>query len=320
MAVGNDQGDVDKMEVDPWAAAFAALDETEEKNPEPASAEPEGEDGDAGSANGQEVPAQLEGGDGDEDEGSAGGPGDTSGADDAQAVSDAESLFSFSQEEIEEYKSSVTKQVEEQTIKDVAAAYIKQGARHVNGVLGADINDKDICKRDSDGVPRFYNPETGHEFTGDNPRKQAQEWVDSYNSELARAFNKTCADYAAKLMEKQAPSMAVIDFAPTYEKLDPMRKAMFESVIEGYEIHDRDGDLVGYSCDLNKALDAVNRQVKTIQARFANTATAQPSGPVLDTPSTAAQTNDEQVPQFKSIAEAMEYQQDQLLKKMREGK
>lgn len=252
MAVGNNKGDADKMEVDPWAAAFAALDETEEKNTEPASTEPESENEDAGSADGQEVPAQPEGGDGDEDEGSAGGPGDTPGADDAQAVSDAESLFNFSQEEIEEYKSSVTKQVEEKTIKDVAAAYIKQGARHVNGVLGADINDKDICKRDSDGVPRFYNPETGHEFTGDNPRKQAQEWVDSYNSELARAFNKTCADYAAKLMEKQAPSMAVIDFAPTYEKLDPMRKAMFESVIEGYEIHDRDGDLVGYCVTLTR--------------------------------------------------------------------
>ena len=115
--------------------------------------------------------------------------------------------------------------------------------------------------------------------------------------------------------------MTVIDFAPKYEKLDPVRRAMFESIIEDYEVHDEKGELIGYSCDLDKALSAVNRQVKTMQERFKNTgqATPAPSGPALDMKS-SSRDSDDSAPKFNSIAEAMEYQQDQLLKKMKEGK
>lgn len=217
---------------------------------------------------------------------------------------------------MKEYKESLNNSIQEQTLTDVAKAYIDKGARNVNGKLGATINDPDICKRDRDGVPRFYNPDTGREFTGDNPRRQAQEWVNDYNKELADAFNKTCHDYSAKLLEEQGQGLKVIEFAPTYAKLDPVRKAMFESIIEDYEVKDKDGDLIGYSCDLNKALNAVNRQVKTMQTRF-KSAPKPASGPVLDMKSSASSSGENQPRQFKSIAEAMEYQQDQLLAKMK---
>ena len=194
-----------------------------------------------------------------------------------------------------------------------------QGARHTDGKLGASINDSDVCKRDKDGVPRFYNPETGREFTGDNPRRQAQEWVDDYNRELADAFNKTCQDYSQKLLQEEGGRLAIIEFAPKYKALDPVRRAMFESIIEDYEVTDSSGNIISYTCDLDKALAAVNRQVSVIKQRFSsgNTGQAKPSGPALDTPSTSRTSTEEGKPQFKSIEEAMEWEQDQLLTKMK---
>lgn len=304
--------------IDPWAQAFAALDAEEKGDSETTPAQPaqpvddNGEDPKADDLGGSA--AAAESGDGNEPSPDAGGPSDFGGADGGSDARAYEDLFRFSEEEIKDYKDSLQKSIEQQTLRDVAQAYIGKGARNTNGRLGATINDADICKRDRDGVPRFYNPETGREFSGDNPRRQAQEWVDDYNRQLAAQFNETCRSYAAKLMEEQGVGLKVIEFAPKYEKLDPVRKAMFESIIEDYEIHDKDGDLVGYSCDLDKALAAVNRQVKTMQSRFHKQEPAAPSGPVLDTKSTSAPGSDK-MPEFKSLAEAMEWQQTQLLNK-----
>ena len=319
---GQDEAQDRKDQVDPWEAAFAALSQDVQDGTVAAA--------DAGDAAGGKLPAadgadQVEdadatiGTDGAGDEGDLGEPGDTPGY--AGAGDDEGDWFSLdiTQEEVEAYRQRVTEDIEARTLRDVAAAYIKQGARNTNGVLGANINDPDICKRSSDGIPHFYNPETGREFTGPNPRKEAQEWVDAYNQELRNAFNKTCADYSAKLMAGEESKLAVVEFAPKYKALDPVRRSMLDSLLEDYEVTDSDGDVIGYSCDLNKALAAVNRQVKMIQAKYGQGMPAKPapSGPVLDTPSTSGQPSGGAVPQFKSVAEAMEWQQDQLLAKMR---
>lgn len=307
---------------DPWAAAFAALEQEQQEAPEKSAAA----GGDEGSVSGSENDDSNQ--DSDDDDTGDGTPipslpGDNDRDGGAVAEPDAgtyDDLFRFTDEEVKEYKDSLQKSIENQTINDVANAFIKKGARNTNGKLGATINDPDICKRDRDGVPRFYNPDTGREFTGDNPRRQAQEWVNDYNKELANSYNKTCAEYGQRLLKEQGSGLQVIEFAPTYAKLDPVRKAMFESIIEDYEIKDNDGDLVGYSCDLNRALAAVNRQVKTMQARFKSTPKqTEPTGPALDMKNSASQAPQGKK-EFKSIAEAMEYQQDQLLAKMKGGK
>lgn len=317
------EGQVGIGQVDPWAEAFAALDREKQEDPEAAAGEPGAAvPGADGADVGEGAPAP-EAGDGAAVQDLAGGPGDIGGADVAAHDDAEDSVFRFTEEEAREYRESLTERIKSKAIRDVAAAYVKEGYRNTNGKLGATINDPDICKRDSDGVPRFYNPDTGREFSGDNPRRQAQEWVDDYNRELADMFNQTCADYSEKLMEREGVGLKVIEFAPKYEKLDPVRRAMFESIIEDYEVRDGDGDLIGYSCDLDKALAAVNRQVRTMQERFKSTVPQpqaqpqQPSGPALDMKS-ANHGSDAGRPEFKSVAEAMEYQQDQLLKKMRE--
>lgn len=319
------ENQVGEVPVDPWVAAFAALDKEDQASAE-AAADTGGQQGGVPMANADQADQgvgapQAEPGDGAEPEEIPGGPGDLGGDGGPEDEGLDWDGIDLSEDEIKEYRESFVEDIRERTINDVVKAYIDRGERHQGNRLGATINDPDICKRDRDGVPRFYNPDTGREFTGDNPRRQAQEWVDDYNRDLANAFNRTCQGYSQQLMDQEGGRLAVIEFAPKYKALDPVRRSMFESIIEDYEVTDKDGNVVSYSCDLDKALAAVNRQVRVIQERFskqtAPAAKPAPTGPVLDTPSTTGAQQGGGRPQFKSIEEAMEWEQDQLLAKMK---
>lgn len=317
---------VEQAAADPWAAAFAALSDKEQGDAETvADTNAGGGVGDVPGAEGADGgmgPDEAQPEDGAEPEDDLGGPGDLGGADDREDGASADSDPGITPEQVEAYRESFTKDIKDRVLRDVTKAYIDRGARNVNGRLGASINDPDVCKRDRDGVPRFYNPETGREFTGDNPRRQAQEWVDDYNRELGDAFNKTCQDYEAKLMQEEGGKLAVIEFAPKYQALDEVRKFMLDSILEDYEITDSDGNVIAYSCDLDKALAAVNRQVAALQGYGRQRAQAKPatppSGPALDTPSTnTGQHGSTARPEFKSLAEAMEWEQNRLLEESR---
>ena len=318
------EAQVEQTPSDPWAVAFAALGKQDTPATEEAP-DSDGGDGHAGDlsdtqgADQGEGAAQDEMADGAGSETMPGGPGDLGGADGGADADADDGDLGITEEEIGQYRQNFEADIRQRAINDVAAAYIKQGARNQNGKLGASINDPDVCKRDRDGVPRFYNPETGREFTGDNPRRQAQEWVDDYNRELRDAFNKTCQEYEAQLMQREGGQLKVIEFAPKYQKLDPMRRMLLDTLLEDYEVTDENGDVIAYSCDLDKALGAVNRQISKIQERYGQQATkpAPPTGPVLDTPSTTTGQAGNAKPEFKSLAEAMEWEQNRLLEESR---
>lgn len=318
---------------DPWAEAFAALaQENDEKANDPDTGDDNGSEG-AGIPN-----ADTDVADRNADTDEAATRNQEMADDNAQRSSidvqaDAEedtgsevSDLRVTEEELNSYRDAVQNDIQERTITAVAKAYIDKGARHTNGKLGASIKDDDICKYDEDGIPHFYNPETGREFTGDDPRAQATQWVKNYNEELAQAFNNTCRDYAQKLAEQSAPQIAVMEFADTYENLDPVRQGMLDSILEDYEITDDNGNVIGYSCDLNSALGIVDRQVRMIQEHYKaqhtiedTKAQEQPKGPALDIKSSANSGGNTEPPKFNSIAEAMEWQQDQLLANMKKG-
>lgn len=318
---GTNEAQSNETQVDPWIAAFAALEPKSEETSETA---PDGTDGSNATPEQpgmQEVSDQAEAGNDNGDEAAVGGLDSSVG----ESGIERQNIFGnveVNEESIEKYETDLNERVRDQAIKDIANEFIKRGIRNRNGVLGATLDDPDICKRDEDGVPRFYNPETGREFTGDNPRRQAQEWVDDYNKELARVFNNTCEQYEQHLKEEEAPGLAVMKFAPKYNKLDDIRRGMFDNIIEDYEIKDNDGNVVGYSCDLDKALALVDRQIAMIQ-NYAKQHQAQqpetqkPSGPALDmkTSSGAVQVGNDAPP--SSLAEAMERLQDVQLSKIK---
>jgi hypothetical protein len=194
--------------------------------------------------------------------------------------------------------------------------------RQTNGRLGATINDPDIYKVDeSTGAPSFFNPDTGRPFTGDNPRAQAKQWVDAYNEELRDTFNRLAEERQGQLETEMAPVIELLKFTPTFEKLAPVQQQMLEALIEDYEVRDASGAHIGYSCDLNQALAQVNKQIASIKAAQASAPAAvaagvldekPPTGPALDMPNSGSGTSGAR-PEFKTLGEAMEWEQDQQL-------
>lgn len=224
---------------------------------------------------------------------------------------------------LEDLRTELADEAKQQVTEGFLAAKTDEGqlmVRQTNGKLGATINDPDIYRQNKDGSAAFYNPDTGKPFTGDNPRAQAKAWVDAYNEELEEVLEAASAEHLEKLMGEAQPAIDVINFAPTYDALDPVRQKLFDALIEGHEIYDKDDRHVGYSVDLTDALAMVDRQVASIQAEFGKSeetddaATTEPpaSGPALDM-NTGANTNPNAGAAPKTLAEAMEQQQQKLL-------
>ena len=310
--------------IDSWEAAFAALEQRNKKEPEETPANRDGQpdaegsgesEGTSGSdaesvAEGQSDDAQLDGTD-------AGGSGAVDGA-----AGEAVSELDYSAEEVNETISSIESSIEDQAVSDVANAMKASGKIRVtrDGKLGASINDPDIYTKDEDGVPTYINPETGRPFTGDNPRAQAKQWVDDYNAELEQAFNKIAKQRIDELKKEKEPIVRTLKFAETYKKLNDVQRDMLDSLIEDYEVKDEDGNAIGYSCDLDKALAQVNRQIAKLTERGKALHPKQekpaPTEPALDMPQSTG-SSENKPPQFKSLAEAMSWSQDQMLKKGR---
>lgn len=310
--------------IDSWEAAFAALEQRNKKEPEETPAGRDGQpdaegsgqaEGTSGSdaepvAEGQSDDAQLDGTD-------AGGSGAVDGA-----AGETVSEFDYSAEEVNETISSIESSIEDQAVSDVANAMKASGKIRVtrDGKLGASINDPDIYTKDEDGVPTYINPETGRPFTGDNPRAQAKQWVDDYNAELEQAFNKIAKQRIDELKKENEPIVRTLKFAETYKKLNDVQRDMLDSLIEDYEVKDEDGNAIGYSCDLDKALAQVNRQIAKLTERGKALRPKQekpaPTEPALDMPQSTG-SSENKPPQFKSLAEAMSWSQDQMLKKGR---
>lgn len=317
---GTTEAQINQTEVDPWAAAFAAL-------------EPKGEEADkATSAEGTVEDTQPDSGSAVSDnnetaynsvpQGNAGGLDTVPGNADSEDGTAFEGMFGITEEDISKYEENVNSDIRNKAMREIAQEFIKRGVRNKNGTLGASLEDPDICKRDEDGVPHFFNPETKQEFRGDNPRRQAQEWIEDYNKEISRAYNNACAQYEEHLKKEAAPAIAVMKFAPKYEKLDDIRRGMFDNVIEDYEIKDSSGNTIGYSCDLDKALALVDKQIAMIQNYAKQHQQQQPqqqqnSGPVLDmkTSSGAVQSGDQTPP--ASLEEALLRVQERELAKMK---
>ena len=310
--------------IDSWEAAFAALEQRNKKEPEETPADRDGQPdaGESGQtedtsgsdaepvAQGQSDDAQLDGTD-------AGGSGAADGA-----AGETVSEFDYSAEEVNETISSIESSIEDQAVSDVANAMKASGKIRVtrDGKLGASINDPDIYTKDEDGVPTYINPETGRPFTGDNPRAQAKQWVDDYNAELEQAFNKIAKQRIDELKKENEPIVRTLKFAETYKKLNDVQRDMLDSLIEDYEVKDEDGNAIGYSCDLDKALAQVNRQISKLTERGKALHLKQekpaPTEPALDMPQSTG-SSENKPPQFKSLAEAMSWSQDQMLKKGR---
>lgn len=313
-------------EIDSWEKAFAALsqkDASTDTGDVSDGAKTRNEPADKPDENEDESSTEPESGDVAVAAPSDGGHVPSVGTDSEQDGQSAGKETGFSQQDSEEALKQITESIRSQAINDIGKMFRDQNVMHnEKGQLGAYLEHPEIMKRDSNGVPTFYNPETGKPFTGDNPRAQARQWIEDYNKELVETFEQRVNERIQEYEKNAEPMLQTIRFAPKFEKLDKVRQVMVESIISDYEVHDSQGNLVGYSCNLDSVLEQVNRQISGIQSRLGNVMQTkqeeEPSGPALDMKSSSTGVANGERPEFKSIAEAMEWEQDQILARQKQ--
>nr|DAG29635.1 MAG TPA: hypothetical protein [Caudoviricetes sp.] len=151
---------------------------------------------------------------------------------------------------------------------------------------------KDLYERDEQrGIVTYRNPENRNRPF--EKRTEAQEYCDSVNRDIEAEWKNLARERQMKILNDVAPALRMIQFAPKFDSLDDDTKEMFDTVIEPYEIKNRQGEIVGYSCDLDAALAQAKRIMSKIAskrqapAQQAQSASRKADAPAVDTPTGA---------------------------------
>ena len=207
-------------------------------------------------------------------------------------------------------RDNLIRNLQEQAKRETAEEFKKHGVKM--------LSMKDIYRRDEDGTVHFDNPDNPRaEFQS---RAEAQAWIDSMNKEISRTWDDEVMERAQKLYRQAQPAIMLLEFAPAYDAMDETVKAVFNDLVEPYSVYNQAGDIVGFSCNLNK----MAAQARTIANRFAGSKTqssgnssqkvSKDQGPALDIKTGSGQANTEDV-EPKTVEEAMA-----LLQRQKKGK
>jgi hypothetical protein len=120
----------------------------------------------------------------------------------------------------------------------------------------------DLYKKDENsGRVTFNNPDDP-----DRPfqsRAEAEQWVTSMNNQVQQGYQEAVRRRGGELLNQQAPTIRLAQFAPVYYQMNDMQKAILNDIIEPYEIKQGD-NVIGYNVDL---MSAAQQAVK-IAARY----------------------------------------------------
>ena len=191
-----------------------------------------------------------------------------------------------------------------------------------NGVRRLNINDLYELDKGT-GRASFRNPDDPNRpFSS---RQEAQMWIDSYNSQYEAAFKSTVDGYRGELVKTVAPTARMLAFAPKADAMDEDTLAIFDELIQPYEIKDRQGRVRGYRCDLDAAHTQAVRIVERMKGKAsqANTSkaveTAQKAveasaGPALDAKAHGSSADADGNREPSNLQEAMRMYQEQRKK------
>ena len=121
----------------------------------------------------------------------------------------------------------------------------------------------DIYERNEEtGYVTYRNPERPDEpFPS---RKEARGFIDSINKDIRDRMQYEINQETIKLTRQAAPTLAMIDFAPTYQKLNDAEREVFDYLIAPYAVTNEAGQTIGF----NVNLDAVAAQAAKIARSF----------------------------------------------------
>lgn len=165
-------------------------------------------------------------------------------------------------------------------------------------------------KDENSGRVSFTNPDDpNHPFA---TRADAQLWIDSMNSQIDAQFKQVVLEERAELLKSLEPTLKLIDFLPTYNRMSKSLQGAFDRLIEPFAV-EIDGRVIGYNCDLNamarqaESMDVyygdAYKQQAAAQQSVQNSQPQQPaSSPALDIKAGSSQTQDNE--QIKDLNDA----------------
>ena len=137
---------------------------------------------------------------------------------------------------------AIVDQLNRQAIAQARQQFQKDGIR--------EFTMDDIYERTSDGRVVYHNPDDPNRpFSS---RMEAQQWIDSFNKQVQSALIQTATQIRDKNAKAAMPALRLLQFAPVYDVMDPAIREVFDDLISDYEVKNRGGKVVGYSCDLEK--------------------------------------------------------------------
>jgi hypothetical protein len=190
-----------------------------------------------------------------------------------------------------------------------------------NGIKPFDINS--LYTRDErTGKAEFKNPDDPDRPFGS--RAEAQAWVEAMNKQIQTALHSRFNEHRQQLAKDEAPSIELMKFIPTYQKLDPTTRQIFDGIISEFAIQ-KNGQLVGYGCNLNAALkqtQAVMKNLYKIQQQKQQPAepgdpapATDDKGPALDMKSRGGGGEADKEPANLAEAIKMQYEQEAAVRK-----
>ena len=190
--------------------------------------------------------ADVEGGDGADDEGAGDGDladeeGDLA-ADDGGYEADGGPAVYPDATRYQASQQAIVDQLNRQAVAQARRQFQKDGIR--------EFTMDDVYERTQDGRVIYRNPDDPNRPFAS--RMEAQQWIDSFNKQVNEALIKTATEIRDKNARAAMPALRLLQFAPVYDVMDPNIREVFDDLISDYEIKNRAGKVIGYSCDLEK--------------------------------------------------------------------
>lgn len=232
--VDGDEGDEEPEDL---ASAFAALQRSRQEDAD-GDLDGSGDGGDQGDDDAADDDDEdyeaLE----DDRQDSAGGSGDAYEGVDLQAI-----------------EQQLTQQVSQLAIRQAAAEFQQEGIRP--------ITMNDLYRRDeSTGRVMYQNPDDpSRPFSS---RMEAQQWIDSFNSQLRQEIQAKARSLGRELQKQVAPTRNLLRFIPRYQSMGRDAQEILDDLIEGSEVRNARDEVVGYTCDL----DAMANRAERMAAKY----------------------------------------------------
>lgn len=147
----------------------------------------------------------------------------------------------------EDYAKAVTQRIKAQAEREVKAQFAKDKKRKITAM--------DLRQVDDNGNITYYNPDNPNQPFRDNQYRnalsQAREWADNYNARVDADFRQSMNKRIGELAQAVKPTVDFIRFSnEVLPYLNDNEVECLDMLIERYEIKSRNGDVIGYNCNL----------------------------------------------------------------------